>query len=199
MSSNMIVLTSSDGESFQVEEVVARKLQIVRHMLEDDCVINAIPLQNVTGKTLSMVLEYCKKHVDDVADDDVVPESTEGDGASDEPKKKVDDVVVPKSTEEDDASEEAKKKLDAWDAKFMKDLNIETIFIIILAANYLNVKGLLDLTSQTIADYIKDMTPEEVRELFNIENDFTPEEEEAIRKENAWTFEAASAQEVSKP
>ncbi|CAL9248693.1 unnamed protein product [Arabidopsis halleri] len=186
MSSNKIVLTSSDGESFQVEEVVARKLQIVGHMIEDDCVIKSIPLQNVTGKTLSMVLEYCKKHVDDVVDDDVVPESTEAHDASEETKKKVDDV-------------EAKKKLDAWDAEFMKDLNMETIFNIILAANYLNVKGLLDLTCQTVADHIKDKTPEEVRVIFNIENDFTPEEEEAIRKENAWTFGADSKTEDPKP
>lgn len=74
----------SDGESFQVEEVVARKLQIVKHLLEDDCVINEIPLQNVTGNILSIVLEYCKKHVDDVVDDD----------ASEEPKKKKPDDVA---------------------------------------------------------------------------------------------------------
>ena len=33
---------------------------------------------------------------------------------------------------------------------------------------------------------IKGKSPEEIRETFNIENDFTPEEEEEIRRENAW-------------
>ncbi|KAL9305641.1 unnamed protein product [Arabidopsis thaliana] len=89
---------------------------------------------------------------------------------------------------EEDEDEEAKKNLDSWDAKFMEKLDLETIFKIILAANYLNFEGLLGFASQTVADYIKDKTPEEVREIFNIENDFTPEEEEEIRKENAWTF-----------
>ena len=33
---------------------------------------------------------------------------------------------------------------------------------------------------------IKGKTPEEIRVMFNIKNDLTPEEEEQIRKENDW-------------
>jgi len=57
------------------------------------------------------------------------------------------------------------------------------------AANYLDIKGLLDLTCQTVADMIKGKTPEEIRKTFNIKNDFTPEEEEEVRRENQWAFE----------
>lgn len=57
------------------------------------------------------------------------------------------------------------------------------------AANYLNIKSLLDLTCQTVADMIKGKTPEEIRKTFNIKNDFTPEEEEEVRRENQWAFE----------
>ena len=63
------------------------------------------------------------------------------------------------------------------------------LFIPAQAANYLNIKGLLDLTCQTVADMIKGKTPEEIRKTFNIKNDFTPEEEEEIRRENQWAFE----------
>ncbi|KAF3535106.1 hypothetical protein F2Q69_00023524 [Brassica cretica] len=68
-------------------------------------------------------------------------------------------------------------------------VDLDTISELILAANYLNLPGLLDLSCQTLADYIKDKTPEDVREIFKIQNDFTPEEEAAVRKENVWAFE----------
>uniref|UniRef100_A0A8R7UMZ9 SKP1 component POZ domain-containing protein n=1 Tax=Triticum urartu TaxID=4572 RepID=A0A8R7UMZ9_TRIUA len=59
----MITLKSSDGEEFQVEEAVAMESQTIRHMIEDDCADNGIPLPNVESKILSKVIEYCKKHV----------------------------------------------------------------------------------------------------------------------------------------
>ncbi|CAJ1930492.1 unnamed protein product [Sphenostylis stenocarpa] len=78
--------------------------------------------------------------------------------------------------------------LKAWDADFVK-VDQATLFDLILAANYLNIKSLLDLTCQTVADMIKGKTPEEIRKTFNIKNDFTPEEEEEVRRENQWAFE----------
>ncbi|XP_061367720.1 SKP1-like protein 1B isoform X1 [Gastrolobium bilobum] len=78
--------------------------------------------------------------------------------------------------------------LKTWDADFVK-VDQATLFDLILAANYLNIKSLLDLTCQTVADMIKGKTPEEIRKTFNIKNDFTPEEEEEVRRENQWAFE----------
>ncbi|KDP29669.1 hypothetical protein JCGZ_18831 [Jatropha curcas] len=78
--------------------------------------------------------------------------------------------------------------LTTWDADFVK-VDQNTLFDLILAANYLNIKSLLDLTCQTVADMIKGKTPEEIRKTFNIKNDFTPEEEEEVRRENQWAFE----------
>jgi S-phase kinase-associated protein 1 len=57
------------------------------------------------------------------------------------------------------------------------------------AANYLDIKGLLDLICKTVADMMKGKSVEEIRKMFNIKNDFTPEEEEEVRKENQWAFE----------
>ncbi|KAK6245580.1 hypothetical protein SCA6_008670 [Theobroma cacao] len=76
----------------------------------------------------------------------------------------------------------------ASDADFVK-VDQATLFDLILAANYLNIKSLLDLTCQTVADMIKGKTPEEIRKTFNNKNDFTQEEEEEVRRENQWAFE----------
>jgi len=48
------------------------------------------------------------------------------------------------------------------------------------------VRGLLDVSCKTVANMIKGKSPEEIRRTFNIKNDFTPDEEEQIRRENAW-------------
>lgn len=53
----------------------------------------------------------------------------------------------------------------------------------------MDIKPLLDLTCKTVANMIKGKTPEEIRKTFNIKNDFTPEEEEQVRKENEWCEE----------
>ena len=36
---------------------------------------------------------------------------------------------------------------------------------------------------------MKGKSAEEIRKTFNIKNDFTPEEEDEIRKHNQWAFE----------
>merc|ERR1711977_98236 len=56
-----------------------------------------------------------------------------------------------------------------WDQEFVK-VDDDTLFSLILAANYLDIKSC--------------KTPQEIRRRFNIKNDFTPEEEEEVRKEN---------------
>lgn len=62
-STKMITLKSSDGEEFVVDQAVALESQTIKHMIEDDCADNGIPLPNVTSKILSKVIEYCQKHV----------------------------------------------------------------------------------------------------------------------------------------
>ena len=59
-----------------------------------------------------------------------------------------------------------------------------------MAANYLDIKPLLDLATAKVACVIRAMTVPEIREYFGIENDFTPEEEAQILEENRWAEES---------
>ncbi|XP_042493028.1 SKP1-like protein 1A [Macadamia integrifolia] len=90
-------------------------------------------------------------------------------------------VETPKTEDQRTADEELK----TWDDEFMK-VDHDTLFNLILASNYLNIKSLLDLTSQTLADMVKGKTPEEIRKMFNIKNEFAPKEEEVVQGENHW-------------
>jgi S-phase kinase-associated protein 1 len=91
------------------------------------------------------------------------------------------------TTSKDDEVDSCKKstEIDEWDQKFMQ-VDQKMLFEIILAANYLDIKALLDLGCKTVANMIKSKSPDEIRNTFNIQNDFTPEEEDQIRRENEW-------------
>ncbi|CAN0881559.1 SKP1-like protein 11 [Linum grandiflorum] len=56
-------------------------------------------------------------------------------------------------------------------------------------ADYLNINELLDLTCRKAAHMISEKTTEEMHKIFNIKNDFTPEEEANIRIENRWAYQ----------
>lgn len=61
-STKVIVLKSSDGETFELDETVALESQTIKHMIEDECADTVIPLPNVTSRILSKVIEYCNKN-----------------------------------------------------------------------------------------------------------------------------------------
>ncbi|KXS18235.1 Skp1-domain-containing protein, partial [Gonapodya prolifera JEL478] len=142
-----------------VDKEVADRSVLLKNMLEDVGESDKpIPLPNVTGKVLKKVITYCEHHRNDP-----LPQP---DDDLDDTKRRSDDI-------------------DDWDADFIKVDN-DQLFELILAANYMDIKPLLDLGCKTVANMIKGKTPEQIREMFNIENDFTPEEEEQIRKENEY-------------
>ena len=77
-----------------------------------------------------------------------------------------------------------------WDAGYIDSIDQEMLFEIILVANHFDIPSLLDLGCAKVAAMITGKTPEEIRQTFNIVNDFTPEEEAQVREENKWTEEA---------
>ncbi|QDS70059.1 hypothetical protein FKW77_004287 [Venturia effusa] len=155
-----ISLTASDGVDVSVDRKAAMRSVLIKNLLEDlgeAATQEPIPVPNVNEAVLRKVIEWCDHHKDD-----------------------------PVSASDDD-SDSRKKSTDIedWDQKYMS-VDQEMLFEIILAANYLDIKALLDVGCKTVANMIKGKSPEEIRKTFNIQNDFTPEEEDQIRRENEW-------------
>lgn len=163
--SNKILLKSNDDEIFEVDRSVIRLSTTLNTMFQDlgmdqteagDVLNDPIPLANVNGAILRKVITWCQHHKDD-----------------------------PPISEDAESKERRTDDIPSWDVEFLK-VDQGTLFELILAANYLDVRGLLDVACKTVANMIKGKTPEEIRRTFNIKNDFTAEEEEQIRRENAW-------------
>lgn len=55
---------------------------------------------------------------------------------------------------------------------------------ILLAANFMNIDPLVQLCCATIASWVKCKTPNEIKEVFGITEDFTEEEIALVKREN---------------
>jgi len=160
MSAPQLILSSSDGVEIPVDRDVAERSILIKNMCDDlgeAATAEPIPIPNVNESVLKKVIEWCSHHRSD----------------------------PPQSAEDDSDSRKKTTDIEEWDQKFMQ-VDQEMLFEIILAANYLDIKALLDVGCKTVANMIKGKSPEEIRKTFNIQNDFTPEEEDQIRRENEW-------------
>ncbi|KAK1324425.1 SKP1-like protein 1A [Acorus calamus] len=79
----------------------------------------------------------------------------------------------------------AEEDLREWDRDFI-DVSTDDLYDILMAANYMEIPGLLDLVAQKTADLIKGKSAEEIRKTFKIPNDFSTEQDREIRKEANW-------------
>jgi S-phase kinase-associated protein 1 len=70
-----------------------------------------------------------------------------------------------------------------WYANFVK-VDRPVLFELMLAANYMDLKALVELTCATVAITFKCKTPEEICRDYNIEGSFTAEEVAQMVAEN---------------
>ena len=116
-----IQLQSSDGEIFKVDVEIAKQSVTIKTMLEDLGMDDAgeeevVPLPNVNAAILKKVIQWAQYHKDD-----------------------------PPPPEDDENKEKRTDDISSWDSDFLK-VDQGTLFELILAANYLDIKGLLDVT-----------------------------------------------------
>lgn len=164
----VIVVPNSPDKEVKVElsRKAACQSKLMDDMLAEDNGedgIPEIPLPDVTPEIFEMVAEFLRKHENDPMKEIVKPISTNV----------LKDIVGD------------------WDANYMTVLDQDTLFKVILAANYLDIPSLLDLGICALACMVKGKEPDEVKKLFNIEPDITPEEEKLVRDSNPWIFEVS--------
>lgn len=155
-------LVSKEGQAFYISEQAALRSNVLKSCLEDYRPEADIDLPNISAGMLELVLEYLNHYQDPELSPPVIEKPLKTANFS---------VLVPE-----------------WDFMFVEKPH-EVLFELILTANYLDIPGLLELSSAKVASMIKDRTPEEIRSTFNIVNAFTPEEEAQIREENRWAEE----------
>ncbi|KAL3197917.1 hypothetical protein MRX96_044620 [Rhipicephalus microplus] len=160
-SSNIMKLQSSEGHVFEVDLQTAMVSGTLRTMMEDIGKLNAdddevVPLVNVNTATLKKVLQWSTYHKNDWF-----------------------------LLAEDDPAIGARQPLSSWDSEFF-NVDQATLFEIIMAADYLDIKGLMNSACRTVANMIRAKTTEEMRKRLCMRNNFTPSEEEMVKRETKW-------------
>ena len=181
-----IHLVSQEGECFDVPISVGKMSELVKTMIDEDQneeEAQEIPLPNVKSAILSKVIEFTK-HYKEEPMNEIEKVGTNNFSFVGGP---VDNELIYFSQPLKSAN--MAEVVQEWYSNFIA-VDQEILFELILAANYMDIKPLLDLTCATVASMIKGKSPEDIRKTFNIVNDFTPEEEAQVREENKWCEEA---------
>ncbi|KAI1702234.1 skp1 family, dimerization domain-containing protein [Ditylenchus destructor] len=76
-------------------------------------------------------------------------------------------------------------ELNDYEKKFF-DVPVDVLADLLTAGNYLDIRSLYLYGCQSMAALIKNKSPEEIRELFGLEDDLTEDEKAEIRKQNVW-------------
>ncbi|CAF3452104.1 unnamed protein product [Rotaria sp. Silwood1] len=149
MSNRQITLESNDKQKFEVNIDILEQSKTIKDVMEN-CGAEegtTIPLPNVDSTNLKKIIEWMTHHKDD----------------------------IPSFDDDEDYGERKKIEISKWDQDFLK-IDQSSLIKLLLAANYLDISKLIDIICKTIADMMNGKTTEQIRETFNIQNDFTPEE-----------------------
>ena len=143
-----ITLISSDSNSVDIKTKAALRSNLLKNLIEDYPSGN-YPINEVNYDTLLKIKDYLEHYEDSEPKEISQPL----------PKKDFIDCV------------------DNWDYDYI-NINEEKIFEIMIAANFMDIQPLLDLTCAKIASEIKGKNEEEIRRLFKFEKDSDEDGEE---------------------
>ncbi|KAH9396261.1 suppressor of kinetochore protein mutant [Tyrophagus putrescentiae] len=147
---------TSDKQIVEIEEPIVRMSAYLVANL-DDVPAEPIPLKEVSSRTLNHVLKWCRKHVKDPVDIYECEEESNGYGfqpVGERYRWRRRFVVIPK-----------------WDNEFFGALDNGTLFSLVNAAHLLQVKKLLDMSCQVVANLLRNKSAEQIRKDFHVKGD----------------------------
>lgn len=75
---------------------------------------------------------------------------------------------------------------DVWDKDWIRSMDKFSIYALMEAANFLEITPLLETCAKAIANMMTNKTYLQLREEFQVETDYTPEEEEHLKNTLKW-------------
>ena len=154
-SGKTIKVKSSDGKVIELSTKAASRSKLLSGIIEDYPEDSEFPLNKINGATLEKVKEYLSHYQDS------------------EPRQ------IEKPLQKD-----FKDCVDEWDYKFIGDDNSQ-ILALIFAANFMDIKPLLELAAAKVATLIRGTTTESIRKDFDIK-DISEEEDKQMQKDKSY-------------
>ncbi|KAI1460003.1 Skp1 family, dimerization domain-containing protein [Annulohypoxylon moriforme] len=212
-----LTLLAEDGTQHTITRDAAKLSAVLNDMMGDlpeEETNVPVPIATSSSETLKMIIEWCEHRVVEkreesqkapVKVDQIAKEAPKKDGGDGEDGYEAE--AEPDSDEEHYTYTEHGVKtrvrrepkdlaprfeVPAWEAAFLGPLSQAQLFALIVTVNFLDIPRLMKCVAKVIAEKIKGMKTEEMREYFGIENDLTKEEEDELRKEHAWIHNKGS-------
>jgi S-phase kinase-associated protein 1 len=160
-SSDNIKIQSKEGKEFSISKKAAEVSVLLKSTMQDFEGDVIVPLSEIDDKTAAKVVEYLSQL----------------------------DGVIPIEIEKPLKSAIMKEVTDEWSANFVDSITLEELVDITVAANFMEIQPLLDLTCAKIASLCKDKNEEEIFQTFGVTDTFTEEEKAKIREEHKWIEE----------
>lgn len=153
-----IILTSSDNKSVSISRTALAQSSLLRTVTESCDTDTPVPVPLVDHRTLEKVVEYMEHH------------DANGPGP---------EILGPVT------SSDFKNLLSPYDGAFV-DVGLEELGKLQQAANYLGIASMMEIVMARVACMIFGKSTEEIRVLFGLTDDFTPDERARMDAEDAW-------------
>jgi S-phase kinase-associated protein 1 len=157
-SSDTIKIQSKEGKEFTLTKKQAELSVLLKSTIQDFQGDIMLPLSEMDEKATQRVVEYLLHY----------------------------DGQMPPEIEKPLKSVNMKEVTDTWSADFIDALTLEDLVDVTVAANFMEIQSLLDLTCAKIASMCKDKTEDEIFKTFGVTETFSEEEKAKIREENKW-------------